>query len=448
MSNKITQQEIDYLTQMVESKNRSNWTQAVNDLKSDVSPDSIRKAWNVSKYSGYSVSQYYKELIANNGSLKSVDENEIIEKEVNSYKSSQSIEKDGMMSSNKLLLISSEQLKDSSFLLAAHGFDLLKWELVSAKNNIWNVYSKQDGIQELYSSKITVKPITEITRKEIEEFYINLVSNYKPPVIKKYKTYDDSYLVKLPVFDVHFGKYSTYEMVGNEYYNSDIARDCFNYVIDYTISRIKKLGIKVDKLIFPVGQDFFHFDTPSKTTTGGTPQDTDTNNKEMFKNGCMMLIDGISKLSSELKTQVDVCCVDGNHDSQTSYNATMVLWAYFNNDENVNVDTSVTTRKYIEYGNSLIGLSHGSKEKKRISGIMQIEAPEKWGRTKFREFHLGHLHSEQTTEENGVIIRNIPSITGTDRWHNEQGYVGAIRKCVCFIWSKEKGIDSTFNIMV
>ena len=34
-------------------------------------------------------------------------------------------------------------------------------ELVSARNNITNSYSKQDGVQTLYSSKIIVKPRSE-----------------------------------------------------------------------------------------------------------------------------------------------------------------------------------------------------------------------------------------------------------------------------------------------
>ena len=100
------------------------------------------------------------------------------------------------------------------------------------------------------------------------------------------------------------------------------------------------------------------------------------------------------------------------------------------------------------YVNSLLGFSHGDKEKKRISGIMQIEARQAWGRTLYHEFHLGHLHSEQTIEENGVIIRHLPSITGTDAWHHESGFVGAVRKCTCSLWDKECGLDSTFNIVI
>ena len=43
-------------------------------------------------------------------------------------------------------------------------------------------------------------------------------------------------------------------------------------------------------------------------------------------------------------------------------------------------------------------------------------------------------------------MKNLPSLTGTDQWHHNSGYTGAIRKVICFIWDKRNGLDSTFNI--
>ena len=49
---------------------------------------------------------------------------------------------------------------------------------------------------------------------------------------------------------------------------------------------------------------------------------------------------------------------------------------------------------------------------------------------------------EHTREVNGVIIRNLSSFTGTDMWHRNSGYVGAIKKCQSFLWDKEKGLKN------
>ena len=114
----------------------------------------------------------------------------------------------------------------------------------------------------------------------------------------------------------------------------------------------------------------------------------------------------------------------------------------------------------VEYGNSLIGFSHGETEKTRIGGLMPVEVPEMWGRTKYREFHLGHLHSEQAKqaegivfkkqiqESDGLIIRHLPSITGSDVWHYNSAYVGAIRKTQGLIYDKEYGLTDILNFVV
>lgn len=399
--------------------------------------DTLRKASSQSIFGNVFVSEYFKDKSLSN-TMSDIDKAKL------SYKSESSINKDGTLTSDKLIAIKEDELKNPNSLLNAHGFDVKEWELVSARNNIWNVYSKQDGIQELYSSKIVVKPRTEISLEEIKEFYNDLINTYSSPIVKKYEN-KNGLLFELPIVDLHLGKFSTSDIVKDEY-NTQIARDCFNKVIDTCISRLR--GINIEKIIFPIGNDFFHFDTISTTTTGGTPQDTDMKHQTLFKSGVLLLIDGITKLSNELKAPIEVFCVQGNHDFMTSYHAVMSLWCYFHNNENVIVDLSTSPRKYIEFGNCLIGYSHGEKEKKRIEKIMQVEAAESWGRTKFREFHLGHLHSEQVSEDGGVIIRNLSSVTGTDAWHHNSGYIGAIRKCTCFLWDKENGLDSTFNVVI
>lgn len=413
-----------------------DWSEIKDKYGINLASDSIRKA-NGTIFGGSFRTAYFK-----NKSLSSCIPD--IEKAKSSYKSEQSINKDGTYTSDKLISIKEDELKNPDSLLRAHGFDSKDWELVSARNNIWNVYSKQDGIQELYSSKIVVKPRTDISIEEIREFYKELLDTYSSPTVKKYET-KNGLMFELPIVDLHLGKLSTSDIVSEEY-NTQIARDCFNKVIDTCISRLQ--GVNIEKIIFPIGNDFFHYDAVASTTTGGTPQDTDVKHQTLFKNGVLLLIDGITKLSKVLNASIEVFCVQGNHDFLSSYHALMSLWCYFHDNENVSVDLGTSPRKYIQFGKCLVGFAHGDKEKKRIEKIMQVEAAEMWGNTFYREFHLGHLHSEQVIEDGGIIIRNLSSVTGTDAWHHNSGYVGAIRKCICFLWDKENGLDSTFNVVI
>lgn len=414
-----------------------DWADIIDKYSLPIAKDTLRKASSCSIFGNVFVSEYFK-----NKSLSSVMTD--IEKAKSTYKSEQSINKDGTFTSNKLIAIKEDELKNPDSLLRAHGFDSKDWELVSARNNIWNVYSKQDGIQELYSSKIVVKPRTDISIEEIREFYKELLDTYSSPTVKKYET-KNGLMFELPIVDLHLGKLSTSDIVSEEY-NTQIARDCFNKVIDTCISRLQ--GVNIEKIIFPIGNDFFHYDAVASTTTGGTPQDTDVKHQTLFKNGVLLLIDGITKLSKVLNASIEVFCVQGNHDFLSSYHALMSLWCYFHDNENVSVDLGTSPRKYIQFGKCLVGFAHRDKEKKRIEKIMQVEAAEMWGNTFYREFHLGHLHSEQVIEDGGIIIRNLSSVTGTDAWHHNSGYVGAIRKCICFLWDKENGLDSTFNVVI
>ena len=121
-----------------------------------------------------------------------------VEQAMNNYRSESAINKDGTFTSDRLIAVTEDELKNPDSLLKAHGFDIKEWKLVSARNNIWNTYSKKDGIQELYSSKITVKPRTDISLEEVKEFYEGLVKTYSSPTVKKYKA-KEGYLLEIPI---------------------------------------------------------------------------------------------------------------------------------------------------------------------------------------------------------------------------------------------------------
>lgn len=430
------------ISDKVLGNNDLDWADIIEKYNLPIAKDTLRKASSQSIFGNVFVSEYFKNKNINS----QINKSDNVEQASNAYRFTSSINKDGTITSDKLIEISEDALKNPNSLLKAHGFDTKEWELVSAKNNVWNVYSKKDGVCDLYSSKIVVKPRTNISLDEIKEFYEGLITEYSSPIVKKYVNPQNGMMLLLPIMDLHLGKFSECDIVGDSSYNSQSAREYFNYIIDNVISRVQEMNI--DKIIFPIGNDFFHYDRADGCTTKGTSQDIDSKHQSLFKDGVTLLIDGISKLSKELGTTVEVFYVPGNHDMVTSYHALMSLWCYFHNNENVIVDTMAAPRHYIEYGNSLLGFTHGDKEKKRISGIMQVEAREAWGRTKYHEWILGHLHSEHTTEENGVIIRHLSSVTGIDTWHHESGFVGAIRKCTCSLWDKEYGLDSMFNIVI
>jgi hypothetical protein len=365
------------------------------------------------------------------------------------YKEVTEINKDGSYSSDKLIGIEDEsKLKDEDFLLTVHSYDPKVWQIVSARNSIWNTQLKGGKVTKLYASKINVKPrIDSISIEEIREDFKKFAEEYKPNNKKIYTnalSENNNKILELPIVDLHYGKKS-FEFETGENMDSETCEKNVLTVVEDILKRTK--GTNFDKIIFPIGNDMFNSDTIANTTTKGTRQDNDCRWQELFLKGCQLLIKAIDKLS--YVAPVEVFYIAGNHDKMVSYYATNYLYAWYRNDARVNVDINPQIRKYIEYGNCLIGFSHGNEEGKRINSIMQIEASQAWGRTKFREFHTCHIHHEVVKEENGIIVRSLSTLTGTDAWHYESGYVGNIKKQQVFIWDKEYGlIDILHSVII
>lgn len=278
-----------------------------------------------------------------------------------------------------------------------------------------------------------LEKIDNMVQQHIEEF----AAGYEGPVIMLRKPEASGKMLEVSVVDLHLGKLAWAPETG-ENYDTKIAVNRLMSVIYDVIGRTK--AMQFDKIIFPVGNDFFNFDDMEGFTTRGTPQDNDSRWQKLFNTGIEVLIRSIDILATI--APVEVFCVPGNHDFTKSYYAIKTIWAWYRNDQNVTVNTDPKARKYIEFGNSLIGFTHADKEKKRIFGCMQVEAREAWGRTLYHEWHGAHLHSEQVKEDMGVIVRNLSSVTGTDAFHYESAYVGAIAKSQSFIWDKVNGLES------
>lgn len=443
MTPKQYEDSFEEITKKVLGKSDKDWTEIIDEYNIPLSRNTLRNACS-NVYGSVFVKKYFDKKSENESVKDKEDINEDITLLLHKYKEQTDVNKDGSYTSDKLIKINDEDLKDPEFLLKAHGFDPNEWELISAKNSIWNQGGKS-GIKNLYSSKVNVKPRIGVTEDEIKTFYEDLVRKYNPNTdfwlnIKP----DGGILYEIPVMDLHYGKFASGNLTNGAYdYNE--AERCFNTIVSEAIEDIKSRNVA--KILMPIGNDLLHFDNVQGTTTRGTAQDTNMRHQEMFKGCVEMLIDGITALSEY--APVDIIYVPGNHDFSSSWHVVMTLWAYFHNNPNVLVDVDMHPRKYYEWGNCLIGFTHGDKEGKRLDKIMQVEAKEAWGRSKYCEWHNAHLHSEQAIRElGGIIIRNLPSVTGEDNWSHESGYVGAVRKCICFIWDKEKGLKGTTNIVI
>lgn len=251
---------------------------------------------------------------------------------------------------------------------------------------------------------------------------------------------DDNLLV-IDIADAHFGKLSSSYETG-ESYNIHLAKQRCIDGVNGIISKGRAFGI--DRVLFIVGNDVLHYDTPRKTTTSGTPQDSDIMFYDMFNTALETHVEIIESLIQEFN--VDIIFCPSNHDYQSGWYFARTLGAWFRNCDRVTIDDSISHRKYYQYGKNLIGASHGDGAKMSdMPLLMANEVPLMWSETVYRHVYLHHIHHKQTTKFQsgkdyiGVTVEYLRSPSASDSWHYRNGYVGAKKAIEGFIHNFNDG---------
>lgn len=428
----LTQEQYEECVKLIIDKKNNivdiDWQEICDKYNLPYNTDTLRKA-NGTIFGGSFIAEYYK------NKTKSLEQS--VEEMKNSYGVETRINKDGTHSSNRLIEMNEEQSKDTDFILEAHGFDPSCWKIVSLRNNIRQVISKQDGVITLYASFLTVKPTSEkeLPLKKIEEFFNKLDRNYSLPVLKENYNYQlGNKLLLLDIADLHMNLQASIFTTGNEY-NCDVAEKLFFYVIEDIITRTKKH--KFEEIIFCIGGDMLNGDNLTGSTTKGTAQNSDIHYYDAYEKMCSMTIKAIDLLKDICK--VNVIYIMGNHDEVTGFKLAKYIDAWFRNDNRVFVDYQPIARKYKLYGKTLLCFAHDGSVQK-LPAIIADEARHLWSQSDTVEVFLQHLHTEQVLiEDNNIRIQRLPTISAKSKWSSDKGY-NSKRQCKTFIFDSEHGL--------
>ncbi len=355
----------------------------------------------------------------------------------------------------------SDHVRTLDQLLAATQVNQEEWKTKDVLLNKWDVTSWKKGYAETkqnFQVKARLERNNEFIRERIVgELFQKMIKDYTPPVYynPQPQVEREDNLLEISIFDLHIGKLA---WGGETFENYDvkIARKRFLGSIEKLLQNAS--GFNYERILFPVGNDFFNSDTMENTTTKGTPQDEDLRWQKTFDVGTRLLVDGINMLKQS-GVPVDVVVVPGNHDFERSYYMGSYLSAWFKDDPTVCINNHASPRKYYIYGNTMLGLTHGSEEKEASLPMLMatdVESKPHWTSTKFHEWHLGHIHRKRTVkyeinksrelnEDLGVTIRYLSSLTGTEEWHHKKGYVGSTKAADGFVWNKEFGLVAHLN---
>lgn len=272
--------------------------------------------------------------------------------------------------------------------------------------------------------------------------FIQTLKDYSP----NYKavprnTITEPHLLVVDIADLHLGKLGASSQTGEDY-NVDIAIQRAIQGVEGLLT--KASGFPIEKILFVIGNDVLHTDNAHGTTTKGTRQDTDGMWFDNYKRAREMYV----RIIEMLLTVADVHVVHNpsNHDYVTGYMLADSVFSWYRNHPQVTFDITNANRKYHQYGENLIGTTHGDGAKMdELPLLMANEAKRLWADTTHRYFYLHHLHHKQDfrftkgKDYNGVNIEYLRSPSSADDYHHKEGYTHSPKAIEGFIHHREQG---------
>jgi hypothetical protein len=333
----------------------------------------------------------------------------------------------------------SRRIKTVEDLLKHIEADLDRFQVVASEATKWECGDGNGGTVELHRVFVRLKPKAGPSVQECVEAMITAAKReLRRPVAKKpAKRESEGRMGLVVVSDLHIGSRCWRQHVGNDY-DIPIAIRLAKQGTSELIER--SAAAKVEKRVIALAGDTLHFDTIAGTTTAGTYIDRDSRLQKAIEAAAEAIFYAVDLSARTAATEVVV--VPGNHDSAMTWALQKILVERYRGSAGVRVNGEYTSRKYISFGKNLIGITHGDKAKKKLAGIMALEASDRWASSVHREWHVGHLHHQaaEVSTIDGVLIRTHPTVVPPDSWHSESGFIGAERAMLGFVYEKQGGM--------
>lgn len=291
------------------------------------------------------------------------------------------------------------------------------------------------------------------TKLDLETFRKDLVKDiaeYELPSFKaKYDTYNEV-LALINISDAHLDKLTLVTETGVGSTIEDNVK-VFKTKFDEMLTTAKAFSPEI--IVFPVNGDLFNTNDDRGTTKRGTPQDVSVKHHDAFKIGLKLIRECIDKASTVAKVIVPV--IRGNHDEDAIFYLGTALEAIYDGHPNIEIEASRKSRKYIEYGQNLLGFAHGDYEKPdQLPLTMAEEQKQSWANTSYRQWFLGDKHHsrefmmQRGKDYIGCKVTYLRAITPSDNWHVKSGYIGVPKTTNLFLFDIEKGEKANFSFNV
>jgi hypothetical protein len=191
--------------------------------------------------------------------------------------------------------------------------------------------------------------------------------------------------------------------------------ECFRQLVARTaparVGRIYNMG------------DFYHAETNAQMTPGhGHKLDVDGRAYKVQKVG-QRVLRSVVDLALQRHDVVEFVALPGNHDPNMAFQIASWLGALYEGNPRVIIDESIAAYNYREFGPTLIAACHGDGAKEKdLPLLLATRQREMWGRTRWHEFHAGHIHHTRKIEHSGCLTWYHNTLAEKDAWHAHMGY--------------------------
>ena len=329
-------------------------------------------------------------------------------------------------------IVTDYEPKDDIELAKLHKINLDKYIIT-------NYWSKM-----LPSGKFTSSVFSKLKQAKdySPEDFAKFLENYKPNniTVDKVPNFKDVVNVEISIADFHLAK----RTVDGD--NSPQARAARYFNVAQSLINKVVSNYHIDTVVLPISNDFFHTDNYQNQTTNGTPQDTIMDYSEEYELGFSVLVDTINMLR-QYTSHVVVVLVQGNHDRTKSFYLAHALDVFFKEVADVDFIREHSVVKGITLGNTFIGWHHGNCKIEDLPLLFATHPKysQAFGNAKYREIHTGDKHHYMAKELKGVRIQQMPSLSGTDRWHLDNNFVHSVRAALALVYDVELGKIAEFE---
>ena len=276
-----------------------------------------------------------------------------------------------------------------------------------------------------------------LSAEEAAKTILDVLKGYKPPAALKTAPRgkcDKDLFTLVPLADLHLGLLAWHRETGTDW-DLSIALKTLLPVID---SLISVLPVCSEITILGLG-DLLHADNYlNRTSRAGNALDVDGRYPKILEAATKLILHCADRCAGRAN-KVRIRILPGNHDDVSSIAVSHALALRYENSKNISVDTDYGRYWYYQWGECLLGATHGDQAKMRdFPGICATQVPKLWGATKHRALFTGHIHQQSSIEKHGAIVESLQSPTAPDAWTVGMGYGGG-RSMQAITYHKTKG---------